>query len=576
MSLSSDEIARLLPGFLLCSQNYSVVVTDLEGKYLFVNEVFKNRFSFLATDFIGLPFQSTVYEEDIEKCNEAAYYCITHPEETVSLLIRKPENEPHEFYWTNWEFSLLTDQNEQPTGILCIGHDVTLEKGAKERLKYSEGKFKAILDSAMSGNMLISPDLQILSANKKIKEYAKKLTDKDMEEGKNVEQYLLKGTEESFYGNFQRALAGERVELEQNFVFPNEGEKWFSISYFPVYDIYDKIIGVAFNIIDISELKKAEEEIKKMRNMLTAIYSSSIDAEILISPDYKILYFNKIAAELIKGLFGKYSQIGESYLDYILPHLHKKVKSELDRALSGEVVRSEQTDGKKWYQFTNFPVYDEDNQLVGIAINARDISELKKIQLTLKESEQRLAILASNFPDGFISLIDKDLKFLYTGGRGYKNRMVNTLELIGKPIQKILPVDIHTKIRELLPSLLVGNHHSFEAVFHEQTFLNTLQPIFNEEGQVESFVLASIDITERKKNEEKIKERNIILEEIAWLQSHEVRRPVANILGLMQLIKMEERAADEKISLYLEHLEKATENLDQIIHKIVAKANVIF
>lgn len=449
MSLSYNEITRLLPTFLLCSQSYSVVVTDLEGKYIFVNDLFKKRFSFITTDFIGLPFQHTVHEEDIEKCNEAAYYCITHPEEIVSLMVRKPENEFGEFYWTSWEFSLSKDQNGQAVGILCIGHDVTSEKAAQQKLELSQ-------------------------------------------------------------------------------------------------------------------------------RILSAIYNSAIDAKTLISSEYKIIYFNKIAAELAKGLFGKYPQVGENYLDYILPHLQEKVKSKLDRALLGEVIRDEQTDGKKWYQFTNFPVYDENNKLVGIAINIRDISELKATQLTLKESEQRLEILASNFPDGSISLIDKNLKCLYTGGAGYKNYEVNPLVFIGKSIYEMLPVEIYTQIVELLPSLLEGHYHSFEAMFHGKVFLNTLQPIANEEGQVESFVLASIDITDRKENEEKIKERNSLLEEIAWLQSHEMRRPVANILGLMHLIKMEEQDEDRKIMLYLDHLEKATEHLDQVIHKVVAKVNDVF
>ncbi|SFE74633.1 PAS domain-containing protein [Thermoflexibacter ruber] len=257
MSLSYNEITRWLPVSLLHSQSYSVVLTDLEGRCIFVNDLFKKRVSFIATDFVGLPFQRTVHEEDIEKCNEAAYYCITHPEEIISLMVRKPENELGEFYWTSWEFSLFKDQNGQAVGILCIGHDVTSEKVAQQKLQSSQ-------------------------------------------------------------------------------------------------------------------------------NMLSAIYNSAIDAKVFISSESKILYFNKIAAELAKGLFGKYPQIGENYLDYILPHLQEKVKAELNRALLGEVIRDEQTDGKKWYQFTNFPVYDENNKLVGIAINIRDISELKTTQLTLK------------------------------------------------------------------------------------------------------------------------------------------------------------------------------------------------
>ncbi len=577
MPISYEELAKLLPPYLLRSQSYSVVITDLEGKYIFVNELFKKRFSFIAADFIGLAFQCTIYEEDVEKCNQAAAYCIMHPNETVSLVLRKPEKDFLGFYWTSWEFSLFKDQNGQSIGILCIGYDITEKAVIQEYLAYSESKLKAILDSSESGNLLVSPELKILVLNRTIKKFARLFLDKEIEEGEDIKQYLyvLEDKGEGFIKSFQEALAGKRIETEEKFYGLNGQGYDFAVAYYPAYNERGYIFGVAISVIDISKQKQAEQELRKMQSILDALYNSSIDAKILISPNRTIIYFNRVATEVVKEIFGKYPQVGENYLDYILPPLQARVRTELDRILSGEVIQNEQTYNDKWYQFTYFPVYDKESHLVGIAINIRNISALKKAQITLQESERRLEILASNFPDGFISLIDKNLIFLYTGGAMYKDYEFNPLQWIGKPIHQLFPSNICDKITSLLPSILEGHHCTFETIFLAKTFLNTIQPITDEEGKVESFVLASIDITERKNKEEQINERNRVLEEIAWIQSHGVRQPVANILGLLELIKMENQYGSENIKLYFDHLEKAAKSLDQIIYQIVGKANNI-
>jgi PAS domain S-box-containing protein len=129
--MTRNELEGLIPPFLRQSATYSLVITDLEGRYIFVNEVFKARFAFMGIDFLGQPFAASIHPEDVEKCNLAAYQCITNPGQIVTIQVRKPDNLQGDFYWTHWEFSLFHAQ--QPIGILCLGHDITeTEKVSRE------------------------------------------------------------------------------------------------------------------------------------------------------------------------------------------------------------------------------------------------------------------------------------------------------------------------------------------------------------------------------------------------------------------------------------------------------------
>jgi signal transduction histidine kinase len=60
-----------------------------------------------------------------------------------------------------------------------------------------------------------------------------------------------------------------------------------------------------------------------------------------------------------------------------------------------------------------------------------------------------------------------------------------------------------------------------------------------------------------------------ILQEIAWSNSHELRKPVCSVLGLTGLLK--DAATEEEIREYLTLLEACTEELDQIIQKTISK-----
>lgn len=82
----------------------------------------------------------------------------------------------------------------------------------------------------------------------------------------------------------------------------------------------------------------------------------------------------------------------------------------------------------------------------------------------------------------------------------------------------------------------------------------------------------SIDITERKVAEQKLIEHTERLKEIAFLQSHEVRRPLSNILSIVELLQEEsEFKENDKYSYLLNYLRQSAAELDDVVKKITKK-----
>jgi len=92
------------------------------------------------------------------------------------------------------------------------------------------------------------------------------------------------------------------------------------------------------------------------------------------------------------------------------------------------------------------------------------------------------------------------------------------------------------------------------------------EPAFNPAGEIIGVSINTADVNKKIEHENIVKAQTQQLLEIAFIQSHELRRPVASILGLMDLIRMDGRNHGTEEWLMLE---KAVKELDDKIRMIV-------
>jgi PAS domain S-box-containing protein len=821
----ANDISRFIPPALLNSTMYAVIIVDLEGRYLFVNDIFKQKFIFnQSADLIGTLFSHTVHPEDVEKCNQAALECITNPGKPVKVSLRKQYIDDKAYYTTLWEFSLLSDENQNPLGIFCLGYDytptekavqkaleferitdliiervtdgfyiidrnwnfvkvspnneqifgikaqdligknlwemfpdtnefnyprayraamenqttthfedyyngkyihgrvygssegimvysrdITRRKKVEQKLLDSQNKLKAILDSTQNYNVLIGKNYEVLSFNKIAEIETKHLWGKNIQLGDHFLDYIREDFKSLAINSIQKAMAGEMVSREAEVEFPNQEKIWFSVKYNPVYDADNQLIGVSFNSINIDEKKRAEEKLLDSQNKLKAILDSTQDYNVLIGKNYEVLSFNKIAEIETKRLRNKRIQLGDNFLDYIRDDFKSLAINSIQKAMSGEVVSREVEvqfphQGKIWFSIKYYPVYDADNQLIGVSFNSTNIDEKKRAEEKLQNSENKLkAILDStqdynvligknyeilsynkiaeidskrlwgkdiqlgdnffdyirtDFKDQALNSIQKAMKgeivsreaevefpnqekiwfsvkyypvynadnqligvsFNSTNidekkraeeklhdsenklramfdsthelkvfiDKNYKVLYFNRLAENLSASQSNKPLELGADLRDyLLQKPIAELEQDVEKAFQGQHTReerpitladgskvwveNNYFPVYNENNEIIGVSIYMLNITARKQAELALLEKNERLREIAHIQSHYVRRPVASILGIVDIIK--EYTWHEKAQEWIDNLLLTTEELDEIIHKIVRKAD---
>jgi signal transduction histidine kinase len=95
--------------------------------------------------------------------------------------------------------------------------------------------------------------------------------------------------------------------------------------------------------------------------------------------------------------------------------------------------------------------------------------------------------------------------------------------------------------------------------------------LFDDDGNAVRMIGAMQDITEQMNYIQKIEEHNSRLKDIAWTQTHLVRGPLARIMGISSLLKLENKDPDARNQL-LDYLEISANELDEVIKAIIEKS----
>jgi PAS domain S-box-containing protein len=97
--------------------------------------------------------------------------------------------------------------------------------------------------------------------------------------------------------------------------------------------------------------------------------------------------------------------------------------------------------------------------------------------------------------------------------------------------------------------------------------------VYDEQGTPVRIIGAMEDITKRKEYIRAIEEQNKKFKEIAWIQSHMVRAPLARILALVDLIRLDN--PDDDYEIMLDYLSSSAKELDSLIVNIADKSPTV-
>src|ERR671932_2709993 len=285
-------------------------------------------------------------------------------------------------------------EDESLVRVWVSQRDITESKQAEEALKQSELLYHTLIEQSPLSIQILSPDGRTLEVNRAWEELWG-VTLEDIA-GYNLledQQLVTKG----IMPYVQRGFAGEPTPIPPIMYDPNETipgltsrqepERWVSAFIYPVRDEAGNVREVILMHDDITEHKQAEE----VRARLAAIVESSDDAIIGKTLEAIITNWNR-GAQKIYG-YSAEEVVGKPINILVPPERPDEIPKIMERLRRGEVINHYETvrvtkDGRRLdISLTISPIRDSSGDIVGASTSARDITERKRAEEALKQSE---------------------------------------------------------------------------------------------------------------------------------------------------------------------------------------------
>jgi PAS domain S-box-containing protein len=421
----------------------------------------------------------------------------------------------------------MRDAGGRVAGYIAIGRDITAQKRTEEKLRESEVKFREIFSNINDAVQLheILPDgrpgrfLDVNDAACRMLgvtrdellahnplDYATEYHNPPLDE---VTLQLRTGGSATFETGHRRA-DGSVVPVEINA---------------HVIKLMGKTVVLSV-IRDLTYRKKAEEELRISNVILSTQQETSPDGILIVDENAKIINFNQsfvrimeIPADLIASrddepvlqhVVGQCAD-PEAFLSrvrYLYDHKEEKSHEEI-RLKNGMVLER-----------YSAPMLGEDNRYFGRVWYFHDISERKRVEEALRESEKKYRTLFENMLEGFAycrMIYDEKgmpVDWVYLDVNKAFGQLTGLHNITGKPVLEAIP-----GIREQTPGLFdtygrvasTGKPETFEIDFKPLKQWLKVSVFSPEKGY---FVAVFEDVTERNRAESALRESRQILEGI--------------------------------------------------------------
>jgi len=385
---------------------------------------------------------------------------------------------------------------------------------------------------------------------------------------------------------------GSAIESEEEYSDSEGNTKLMTVFRMPVLDSNNNIIGTQGIMFDITSRKQAEELLREGENKLKVILESTADGILAVDGKNKVIKTNKRFAELWhipQTLIDAADD--NALLNFVLDQLVDKEQfiskvRELYNSTQEDMDILEFKDGRIFERFSK-PLLMSDSS-IGRVWSFRDITERMGALERLRESEDRFRNLVENISDVFF-IADGEGKLIYCSPNFFTQSNYLPQNVYGKSYFRfVAPIDRKRVIEfyaERRKNNVLDAKIDLRAILNDGSLLwieQNTRFVRDNNNKVIQYRIVVRDISERKRAEEEIKEKNeqlskLIAEKDKFFAiiAHDLKSPFQGLLGLSEVMAMEEgNFTKNELLAYGKDLHSSASNLFKLLENLLEWAQI--
>lgn len=410
--------------------------------------------------------------------------------------------------------AIFTDELGEERTCMIV-RDISERKRNEEALKASEQNLRQVLSSSAENFYVIDRSCCITLINESAGRNLSKAWCKPVTVGINIFDAIPAGKEKLIKASLDQVFEGKMIDYELHQSVEDLPE-WVHISYMPVCDDDGAVLGAYIVTQDISERKKAEEILRKSEEQYRDLVDNITDLICTHDLSGRILSANRAAEKLIGHKFNPEENLN------IKDILAEDRKNDFNQYIQ-EIQKKGHVEGlMKVRTFSGeVRIWEYSNSLktTGVEIPvvrgyARDITEMKKAETGLKQSNERFEMISRTTND---AVWEWDFETGKMWGNETHQQLYGLTTADPVPDEKQWQQRLHPDDREPMMKKQAEALASDTNVFITEYRFNTEKEgykniydrcyiVRNAEGKAVRILGSMMDITERKKAEDLIRE----------------------------------------------------------------------
>lgn len=434
----------------------------------------------------------------------------------------------------------------------AIFHDITKIKEVETALMQSEAQYRQLVELAQEGIWAIDNDLVTVFVNPRM---AQMLGYKESEMlGRSLFDFMdvdMVGTIKGILVKYSHNTRGQ-----YDYAFPHKagGHVDTTVNLSLITDDQNQKIGILAVVSDITQRKQIEKELKESEERFRAISTSAMDAIILSDAKDRVLYWNP-AAEKTFG-FSSEEAIGKKLSQLVIPPVAHEKHAQLISNLSKAPV------SRRHFGLTalrkdesSFPM---DLSMVSVQLKnkncllsiIRDITHWKAMEDALRQERDMLESVGSS-NNAAITIVNHDYRIMWANQRA--KQVTGRKDLENKHCYAVFGNSAEIcpgcGVKKVLENGANIDRHDYHGNLGNQDYWLELiaTPIKDKDGNVVAALEVAMDITERKRLQNKLAEYSQTLEDIVQKRTEQLRQTQE------ELVKSERLAAIGELAGMIGH-----------------------